>query len=359
MRMASSDTRRNDAARAVEADIARYADQASVELSAAQANEGPKRPGSRRRGGYPVNQADRSRLIKQARQTVFPTALRGYERTAVDRYVTEVNRLIAELEMTASPESAVRRALEEVGEETRGLLERAHQTAEDITARSRVKADDRVKQAESEAEAVRQAAQEDGDGTREAAQREADATRDAAQREAHELRTSAQQESAMLREMAATEVTEARETATREVTELRDTTAREVQQQRDVAARDAQQLRTSAQQEADRVLGGARQEAEELLDAAETRARDLAQNAETIWRERRRLVDDMRAIGEQLTSIGEAESRRFPRMSEAIPPVSVPSRASAVSERPNDGFDDAASAAGSDEPTEAVAGAED
>jgi cell division septum initiation protein DivIVA len=316
----------NDSSRAVEAEVARYADQASVDLSAAQASEGSEQTVSRRLGGYRSNQADRSRMIKEARETEFPIALRGYDRMAVDRYVTEVTRLIAELELTSSPESAVRRALEEVSEETRELLQRAHQTAEEITARSRVKADDRLKQAEAEAQALRQAAHEDADGTREAAQREADATREAARREAHELRTSAQHEAASLREAATSEVNELRETATRE----------------------AQHARTAAQQEAGRVLGDARREAEELLDAAETRARDLAQNAETIWRERRRLVDDMRAIGEQLTSLGEAEAKRFPRLSEAVPPVTVSSRATTGSSRTNGGA----------EPQEANSGSE-
>lgn len=313
--MTSSEMRGNDPARAVEADIARYADQASVELSAAQASEGPEQPGSRRLAAYRSNQADRSRMIKDARETEFPIALRGYERTAVDRYVTEVTRLIAELELTSSPESAVRRALEEVSEETRGLLERAHQTAEEITARSRVKADDRVKQAEEEVRAMRQAAQEDGDQIREAAQRDADATRESARHEAHELRTSAQHEAASSREMATNEVNELRETASRET----------------------QHLRTAAQQEADRVLGDARREAEELLDAAETRARELAQNAETIWRERRRLVDDIRAIGDQLSSMGEAEAKRFPRLSDAIPPSTVASRATKATPTTNGG----------------------
>src|SRR5437763_4077916 len=266
--MASSEMHGNDASRAVEADIARYADKASVELSAAQASEGSEQTVSRRLGGYRSNQAGRSRMIKEARETEFPIALRGYDRTAVDRYVTEVTRLIAELELTSSPESAVRRALEEVSEETRGLLERAHQTAEEITARSRVKADDRVKQAEAEAQALRHAAHEDTVGIREAAQREVDAIREAAQREARELRS-------------------------------------------------------SAQHEGDRVLADARRDADELLNTAETRARQLAQNAETVWRERRRLVDVVRAIGEQLSSIGEAEAKRFPRLSEAVPPMAA------------------------------------
>ena|SRR5581483_6049609 len=270
--MASSEMRGNDVGRAVEADIARYTDQASIELSAAQASETAEQAESRRIGGYWSSQTDRSRMIKAARETEFPIGLRGYERSAVDRYVTEVTRLIAELELTSSPESVVRRALGEVSEETRGLLERAHQTAEEITARSRVKADDRIKQAEAEAQALREAAHQEADGTREAAQREADATREAARREAHDLRS-------------------------------------------------------SGQQDADRVLSEARREADELLDSAEARARELAQNAETIWRERRRLVDDMRAVGEQIASIGESEAKRFTRLTDAIPAAAVSSRA--------------------------------
>src|SRR5919201_7126645 len=88
-----------------------------------------------------------------ARDIEFPVAMRGYERAAVDRYVEQVNRLIAELEMSASPESAVRHALDEVSEETRELLQRAHETADEITARSRSRADERLQQADQEAEA--------------------------------------------------------------------------------------------------------------------------------------------------------------------------------------------------------------
>jgi uncharacterized protein YoxC len=314
--MAGSEMRGSDSGRSVEADIARYADQASVELSAAQASETEGEPKRARRSYGTVSAADRSRLIKEARETDFPIALRGYERNAVDRYVVEVSRLITELEMTASPESAVRHALEEVSEETRGLLERAHQTAEDITARSRARADDRLRQVEAEAEELRKSASVDAEATREAGQREADAMRDAAQREAHDLRAAAQEESASMREM-----------ATREVGELRDTATREVNELREAAVRDAQETRTTAREESDRLLSEARRESKELLDEAEGRVRELAQSAETIWRERRRLVDDMRAIGEQLSSIGEAEARRFPQLSEAIPPAAVPSRA--------------------------------
>jgi chromosome segregation ATPase len=77
--------------------------------------------------------------------------LRGYDRDAVDAYVQEVNRVIAELQVGRSPQSAIRHALDQVSEETKGILERAHETADEITARSRSQADDRVQWAEREA----------------------------------------------------------------------------------------------------------------------------------------------------------------------------------------------------------------
>jgi hypothetical protein len=81
----------------------------------------------------------------------FPTALRGYERVAVDEYVRQTRRLVAELQATRSPEAAVRRALERVGEQISGILQRAHETAEQITAQSRIEAEDRLEQARAEA----------------------------------------------------------------------------------------------------------------------------------------------------------------------------------------------------------------
>ena len=280
--MARPETPGNESERAMEAEIARYSDQAAVELAAAQANEAeaPRRFTNR------SSSSERDRLVQDARNIEFPIALRGYERTAVDRYVKDVNRLITELEMSSSPESAVRRALEEVSEETRELLQRAHQTAEDITTRSRRKADDRTSQAELEAQRLSEAAQLEVDELRARAQQEAQELRDGAQRDAVQLR----------------------ETTTGEMNELRET-----------AARETQRLRSVAQREADDVRSTARREAEELLESAEGRARELSQNAETIWRERKRLIEDIRAVGEQLVALGQAETRRFPRFGDADP----------------------------------------
>jgi len=88
----------------------------------------------------------------------FPIALRGYERFAVDEYVERTTRLVAELQSTRSPETAVRRALERVGEEISGILQRAHDTADEITARSRSEAEERLETARREAEALTAAA---------------------------------------------------------------------------------------------------------------------------------------------------------------------------------------------------------
>jgi cell division septum initiation protein DivIVA len=183
----------------------------------------------------------------ELREANFPIALRGYDRDAVDRYVKEARRVIAELELSASPEAAVRNALDEVSEETSGLLQRAYETAEEIQARSRAKADDRIQQAEREGQAMR-----------EAAEQEAEATRSDGRREAQELL----------------------EAARREAEELRATVRREVEQLRAVT---------------------------------ESRVQELERHADTVWRDRRRLLDDMRSIAQEQLEIAEAAMARFPQ----------------------------------------------
>ena len=84
----------------------------------------------------------------------FPVRRRGYDREAVDAYVMRVNTLVAELEANRSPEAAVKRALDRVGEQTSGILQRANEAAEEITARSRAQAYDRLEAAEREARLV-------------------------------------------------------------------------------------------------------------------------------------------------------------------------------------------------------------
>lgn len=302
--MASSEMRGNGSGAAADAPVAPDVE-ATPDLDRRTANQSRRRLSSSRVLGA----AERDKLLKEVRAVEFPVGLRGYERAAVDRYVEHVTRLIAELEMSSSPEAAVRAALDEVSEETREILQHAHQTADEITARSRAKADDRLQQAEREAQEVLDAAQQEATETRESAQRQAREVRDAAQREVQELHETTTREAQSLRETAQHEAAELRETTMRELTEMRESAVAEIQQ-----------LRAAAQREADEMLGNARREAGETLERAETRARELARNAEAIWRERRRLIDDMRAVGDQLVALGEAEGRRFPAFAEEPPP---------------------------------------
>src|ERR671921_2057988 len=90
--------------------------------------------------------------------TEFPLAVRGYDRHAVDTFVQEVLALVSELEGRQTRETVVQRALDEIGEETAGILQRAHETADEIAARSRAQAEGRIQRAEREADMLRQQA---------------------------------------------------------------------------------------------------------------------------------------------------------------------------------------------------------
>jgi ElaB/YqjD/DUF883 family membrane-anchored ribosome-binding protein len=98
--------------------------------------------------------------LSEAADVHFPVALRGYDRIAVDAYVRQTSQLVAELQATRSPEAAVRRALERVGEQISGILQRAHDTAEEITAQSRSEAEDRLEEARREATRITASAEE-------------------------------------------------------------------------------------------------------------------------------------------------------------------------------------------------------
>src|SRR5829696_1468695 len=101
----------------------------------------------------------RETQLADVRQPEFPVALRGYDREAVDAYVAHVARVVADLEARSSPQAAVRHALDQVGEETSGILERAHETADGIVARSQAQAVERLERAEAEAREIVRAAQ--------------------------------------------------------------------------------------------------------------------------------------------------------------------------------------------------------
>jgi cell division septum initiation protein DivIVA len=226
-------------------------------------------PTARRLQRSRPNGTELRRRQENLREAEFPIALRGYDRDAVDRYVKEARHVIAELELSASPEAAVRNALDEVSEETSGLLQRAYDTAEEIQARSRAKADDRIQQAEREAQALRETAEGEADATRNDARRESDELLESARREAEELRESAR--------------------------------------------REAEELRTKSRREVD-----------QLRTTTEARVEKLERHAESVWRERRRLLDQMKAVAQEQLEIAEAAMARFPQ---ADPDAARPSAA--------------------------------
>jgi len=134
--------------------------------------------------------------------------MRGYERESVDEYVGRVNRVLAELQITAAPESAIRHALAQVTDETKGILERAHETADEITRRSRSHSDDRIQAATHEAEQLRETSEQEAARLRDEAAHEAREVREAAAKEAREVREAAQRESREVQEAAEARVRE-------------------------------------------------------------------------------------------------------------------------------------------------------
>ena len=101
----------------------------------------------------------RASAVDRVRPTRFDVVLRGYDRNAVDKYVADVAKIVAELETTQLRENVVQRALDEVGEQTSSILQRAHQTAEEIETRSQSQAEGRLQRAEREAELLRRDAE--------------------------------------------------------------------------------------------------------------------------------------------------------------------------------------------------------
>jgi DivIVA domain-containing protein len=145
----------------------------------------------RQRRGAPWRTEIRTRVpqteVAALRDVRFSTAVRGYDREEVDRYINRVNQVLAELQITAAPESAVRHALEVVAEEKRAVIEEAYQEAEEIARRSRSKADDRIQEATQEAQKLREDAEREASRLRHAAAHEARGTRVATEASIREL----------------------------------------------------------------------------------------------------------------------------------------------------------------------------
>jgi len=98
--------------------------------------------------------AERRSVPREIEDVSFPVSVRGYDRGAVDAYVSRVQNVVEELELTRSPAAAVKHALEQVGEQTKGILAQAGETAEEITITARQDAEASSSHAKHEAEEI-------------------------------------------------------------------------------------------------------------------------------------------------------------------------------------------------------------
>jgi DivIVA domain-containing protein len=195
------------------------------------------------------------------RNVSFPSG-RGYDRGAVDAYVRQVNRVIAELEVGRSPQAAVRHALERVGEQTKTLLQQARETAEEITAGAREEAEEGIARARTEAEEIT-------------------ASASAARAEAEEFVARARAESG---DILAGARTEADEIAARANAEAEKTLAR---------------LHAEAAERMERL----EEELAASREQAEARMRELHAETEAVWNERQKLLDEIHAMGTRLLEV--------------------------------------------------------
>jgi DivIVA domain-containing protein len=194
------------------------------------------------------------------RNVSFPVSARGYDRRSVDAYVIRVNRLIAELEATRSPQAVLRHALEQAKEETNGIIHQARGTAEEITGGARKEAEEVTARAKAEAADIVV---------------NADAGADRARAEADEHVAK--------------------------------------------AASEAEEILAGAQKEAAERLQRSEEQIAERREAAEAWVRKLRADAEAIWAERRGLLDDVREIAARLEEAAGTAAARFPSEEPAEP----------------------------------------
>jgi DivIVA domain-containing protein len=223
-------------------------------------------------------------VANEIRDVSFPTAVRGYDRRKVDRYVQRVNRAIAELEVSRSPESAVRHALDRVGEQTSGILQRARETAEEITHSARAEAEETTARARAEANEIIAHA-------RAAAERiVAEAEKEAAGRVKQ-----GEAELDALRKQGDAARADAEETTARAKAEGSEIVAE--------AKSEAEQIVARANSEASQRLEREEQQREALRTRAEAAMRGLRADTDTIEEERRHLFEEIHGLATRLEEL--------------------------------------------------------
>jgi DivIVA domain-containing protein len=215
----------------------------------------------------------RHHVPAEIRNVSFPVSVRGYDRHAVDAYVTRVNRVIAELEVSRSPQAAVRHALDRVGEQTIAILNEARESAEKIAEGAREEAEAHV--AESKAHAadlvVSASAQADQDRA-----------------EGERIVATAKAEAEGI-------VSQARATAAKTLAEAREKAARRVEQsEAEIAAAE---------------------------ERAESRMRKLDTDTSAVWNERDILLGEIHGLADRLQQVASDAASRVEQQEEAESPA--------------------------------------
>jgi DivIVA domain-containing protein len=235
---------------------------------------------------FPSASAPRA-AADQIRDVSFHTAVRGYDRHEVDRYVQRVNRTIAELEIASSPQSAVRHALDRVGEQTSGILQRARETADEIVRTAGSEADETIARGKAEAEEII------ADARARADQLMTEAEADGRARVEH-----AERERAALVEQSEEALAAATAHTARAKSEAEEIVAKATKEAEQILARaDAQAVELRAREE---------QRLEELRLNAEDEIGALRAEIDSIEAERGRMLDEVHEVAERLEEIVDA-----------------------------------------------------
>jgi cell division septum initiation protein DivIVA len=180
----------------------------------------------------------------------FPLALRGYDRTAVDAYVQRASRVIEELRASSSPQAAVRYALEQVSEQTRSILQQAHDSADAMGTQSRTQAADLLDSAKREAAELLESARRESTELRTSAERDSTAMLADAERESAAMRAAGERDAIDLRSTADHRVHEAED----ELADIWQERQRLIEDAREIAARLAEIADVAAEREAPPVI---------------------------------------------------------------------------------------------------------
>jgi DivIVA domain-containing protein len=202
-----------------------------------------------------------SRVVPpEIRNVFFHAAVRGYDRDEVDAYVKHVNRVVAELEVSSSPRAAVRHALDRVGDQVHGILQRARETADEVTS--------------------------------------------GALHEAEEITSRAKAEAAEIVVNASTEADAAQAGAAAFASQARSEAERILAQARS----EAEQIVASAQTEASEHLNRTEDEAETVRRQAARDLRGIEEEVDSIAGKRDDLLDDVRRMAQQLQDLAGAKA---------------------------------------------------